>query len=129
MKNFRRYTLLAALCLATQFLLGESTAPQLVVGESPEYPEVARLKNIEGTVVVEALIDEEGKVFAADVVQSVSKDLDKAAVQAVSKWKFDPAKKDGKAVMKVVQIPVKFNLVDPTGESLLRSQDSALAKK
>lgn len=129
MKKFRRSILLAATCLATQFLLGETTEPQLVVGESPAYPEVARLKNIEGTVVVEALIDEQGKVFAADVVQSVSKDLDKAALDAVSTWKFNPALEDGKAVVKVVQVPVKFNLIDPTEESFRQSQDSALAKK
>ncbi|MEX0324727.1 MAG: energy transducer TonB [Puniceicoccaceae bacterium] len=128
MKHLRHYILFAAMCLITQFLLGETTDPQLVVGEIPEYPEIARIKNIEGTVIVEALVDEEGRVFAADVVQSVCKDLDKAALEAVSQWTFDPAKKDGKPIMKVVQIPVKFNLLDPTEESFMQSRNSALAK-
>ena len=128
MNNFLKYVLLAATCLALHGLAADVTEPKLGVGELPEYPEAARIKNLQGTVVVEALVDENGKVFAADVVQAVHRTLDQAAVEAVSNWTFEPAMKDGKAVMKVVQIPVAFNLVDPARESLLKSQDSALAQ-
>lgn len=107
-------------------LVAESTEPQLVVGELPDYSAFARSHDVQGTVVVEALVDEQGRVFAADVVQSVHEELDLAVVAAVSDWKFEPATVDGEPVMKVVRIPVNFELVDPLKESL-RSHDTALA--
>jgi TonB family protein len=128
MNSLKHYTLLSALCLAAQLGLAESSDPVLKAGELPAYPETARVHNMQGTVVVEALVDETGKVFAADVVQSVDKELDLAAVQAVEGWTFEPATEDGKAVMKVVQIPVQFNLVDPVKQAL-QSGDQAIVRK
>lgn len=117
---------LIAICAAPVF--SKSTNPKLVDGDMPDYSTFARTHDVKGTVMVEALVDEKGNVFAADVVQSVHKDLDKAAIAAISKWKFDPATENGKPVMKVVRIPVKFDLIDPMKESL-RSHDTAIAQK
>ena len=106
-----------------------STVPVLTDGEMPEYSEFARSHDLKGTVVLEALVDENGHVFAAEVVDSVHAELDKAALAAVADWKFNPAMEDGKAVMKVVRIPINFNLIDPVEDSLLRAHDQAIARK
>lgn len=110
-------------------LSADSTEPVLTNGEMPEYTEFARSHDLKGTVVLEALVDENGNVFAAEVVDSVHKELDKAALAAVADWKFNPAIEDGKAVMKVVRIPINFNLIDPVEDSLLRAHDQAIAQK
>ena len=116
------------LLMGVSALFAESSEPTLVVGELPAYPDHARLAEIKGTVVVEALVDETGNVFAADVVQSAHAELDAIAVAAVSKWKFTPATKDGKAVTKVVRVPIEFNLVDPVKNAIL-SHDTAIVSK
>ncbi|MEX0331156.1 MAG: energy transducer TonB [Puniceicoccaceae bacterium] len=128
MKTLVKFLVAAALTLSAVNLNADQTEPKLVVGELPDYSVFARSHDVQGTVVVEALIDEEGRVFAADIVESVHKELDNAVLAAVTDWTFEPATEDGEPVMKVVRIPVNFNLVDPLKESL-RSHDSALASK
>ena len=123
-------TLLTVLALfASGFLYAESTNPQLLEGEMPCYTEEARATGIEGIVIVEALVDENGRVFAADVVQSLSPELDSLTVEAVLEWKFNPATEDGRAVMKVVRIPVKFHLIDPMDETITNAQDDLVASR
>lgn len=97
-------------------LQAATTAPTIKKGEMPEYPVYARSHNIQGVVIIEALIDEQGRIFAAEVVQSVHKSVDQAALAAVQDWSFQPATENGQAVMKVVHIPIRFSLVTPDGQ-------------
>lgn len=103
--------------------------PTVKKGEMPDYPAYARSHNIQGVVIIEALIDEQGRVFAAEVVQSVHQTVDKAALKAVNEWAFVPAKEDGNAVMKVVRIPIRFSLVTPDGKPAVApvEEDNSLA--
>ena len=57
---------------------------------APQYPDIARHLKIEGTVVVQAVVDPAGKVTDAKAV-SGSKILSYAAEEAVRKWTFVPA--------------------------------------
>jgi TonB family protein len=129
MKTKILITLATFLAFIASPLLGASTNPELLEGTIPEYPEEAREAGIEGIVIVEALIDEQGNVFAADIVSSPDARLNKATLDAVSKWKFSPAEEDGKAIMKVVRIPVNFNLTDPVEDSLSQYQNNAIAAR
>jgi TonB family protein len=98
--------------------------PVLKAHVLPDYPEIARVLGIHGEVVVECLIDERGRVFGAEVVRSVHAAVDNAALDAVSRWQFTPAMRNGKAVPQVVRIPLKFDLVAPgaTGAPLTTVQ-------
>lgn len=129
MKKHTILPFLAVLTFSCSGLLAESTNPQLLDGDMPAYTQNARAHGIQGTVVVEALVDESGRVFAADVVQSVNVELDALTVAAIKAWKFSPATEDGKAVMKVVRIPVDFNLIDPIKESVTNARDEAVASR
>lgn len=75
----------------------------------PEYPQDAFVKGIEGTVLVEALIDVEGRVTRCRVLQSVP-ELDAAALAAVKQWRFEPAMKGGKPVATLIHMPVAFRI-------------------
>jgi len=119
----------AALVASAGVLVAETVDPILLDGPLPDYSASARAHGLQGTVVVEALVDESGRVLAAEVVESANRDLDKATLAAVHNWTFTPAMEDGKAVMKVVRIPVQFNLVDPLKDSVLRSHDRAIVSK
>jgi protein TonB len=75
----------------------------------PQYPQEAFVKKIEGTVVLEILIDAAGRVVRAKVIQSIPL-LDAAAIQTVYQWTFSPAIKGGRPVATVAHAPVQFRI-------------------
>ncbi len=81
-----------------------------VIGQNIIYPKNEKEKGIQGQVMVLALISESGEVIKTEVVKSVNPALDKAALDAINRTKFLPAKKDGSKVKSQVQIPISFKL-------------------
>ena len=83
--------------------------PEAIEKFAPEYPDEARENRIEGTVIVQALVGRDGQVKETRVRESVPA-LDAAAVAAISRWTFKPAKTKGEPVAVWVAVPVKFTL-------------------
>lgn len=75
----------------------------------PEYPAEAFARKIEGTVLVEILIDAQGRVVRARILESIPL-LDAAALQTVYQWTFQPATKDGRPVATIAHAPVAFRI-------------------
>jgi TonB family protein len=76
----------------------------------PGYSETARQKKIQGCVLLAVAINAGGTVDLVKVVQVLEPGLDQKAVEAVQKWKFTPATKDGNAVAVQIPISVGFRL-------------------
>lgn len=74
----------------------------------PEYSEEARQAQLEGTVLLKAMVGADGKASDLQVLRGLGLGLDEKAVAAVSAWQFDPATKHGEAVDSTVQIEVNF---------------------
>jgi protein TonB len=72
-----------------------------------------RRDGVSGVVMVSCTIDEKGDVQDVAIEKSSNVSLNTAAMAAVKKWKFKPAKVDGAPVAKKVTIPLKFT-VDET---------------
>jgi protein TonB len=83
--------------------------PRVIRQARPQYPQDAFVKKIEGTVLIEALVDSQGRVARARVIQSVPL-LDAAALQAVYQWVFQPAMKHGRPVATIIHMPVAFRI-------------------
>jgi protein TonB len=83
--------------------------PRVIKQVKPQYPQDAFVKKIEGTVLIEALIDSQGRVSRARVIQSVPQ-LDAAALQAAYGWLFQPAVKHGRPVATIIHMPVAFRI-------------------
>ena len=83
--------------------------PRVIKQARPQYPQDAFVKKIEGTVLIEALVDSQGRVARARVIQSVPL-LDAAALQAVYQWVFQPAIKHGRPVATIIHMPVAFRI-------------------
>jgi len=64
--------------------------PVLVTRTQPEYSEAARLAGLEGTVLLEAVIDEDGSATVVRVARPLGLDLDEKAIDAVRVWHFKP---------------------------------------
>ncbi|GAB2175676.1 energy transducer TonB [Dongia sp. agr-C8] len=76
------------------------------------YPERARKRSQEGTVVVHALIGPDGKPIEVTVAQSSGhRLLDEAAQKAIAHCAFVPQKVGGRAVKAIVEIPIPFKLI------------------
>lgn len=77
----------------------------------PDYPESARLRGIEGQVMIEAVIARDGTVEpGVKVVQSIPA-LDQSAVDAFKRWRFTPARDaSGRSLRVILQAPVRFVL-------------------
>ena len=87
----------------------EIAAPELVHRVEPVYPPDAVTARIEGTVVVEATVDEQGNVIAVKVLRSIGP-LDQAAIHAVSQWRYSPLRVGGEAAQFVLTVNVSFRL-------------------
>ena len=75
------------------------------------YPEIAQEAGIEGTVVVQAYVNEFGIVSECVILKGVpNTGLDEAAVAAIKKTKFKPAKQRDRNVGVYISIPVIFKL-------------------
>ena len=77
----------------------------------PEYPEIAQEAGIEGTVYVQAFIDKKGRVKEVSIVKGIpNTGLNEAAMDAIRKTRFRPAKQRERAVGVYISIPVHFKL-------------------
>ena len=77
----------------------------------PTYPESARRAGIEGTSLLRFEITEGGMVSKVTVEKSAGhEELDRAAIAAVQKWRFEPARRGAQAVAVWVTLPVRFEL-------------------
>jgi protein TonB len=77
---------------------------------APDYPPEALRNGESGTVLVRVHVGADGVPYAVDLVQSSrSRSLDRAASDAVKRWRFHPAQRDGQPVAGEVQVPIAFN--------------------
>lgn len=77
---------------------GGGERPQILYRVNPQYPPELRRSRAQGTVTLEAVIDEEGCVASARVLHGAAPGFDAAALAAVMQWVFRPALADGQAV-------------------------------
>jgi serine/threonine-protein kinase len=71
------------------------TPPRKISGELAPYPEAARPRNLQGAVTVDMVITENGVPIEIAVVESAGEPLNRALADAVSTWRYEPARKDG----------------------------------
>ena len=75
----------------------------------PVYPSMARLSKKEGIVIIEAIIDVNGKVENARVIRSEAL-LDQAALDAVRSWEYTPTELNGRPTPVIMTVTVRFAL-------------------
>jgi TonB family protein len=78
----------------------------------PEYPPEAAAKGLRGIVVLEIVIDPQGKVAYVEVIRSVPP-FDAAAITAVKKWEYEVTRVDGRPVSVRLTVPITFALPVP----------------
>jgi TonB family protein len=89
---------------------GHVTAPTIIKSPQPGYTKAARNAKIAGTVVLWLVVSSKGLPEQIRVQKSLDPGLDQNAVNAVRKWKFRPAMKDGVPVAVTINVEVNFTL-------------------
>ena len=75
------------------------------------YPNSARINKIEGTVVVQFVVDKYGNLISPYVVRGISPDCDKEALRILSVMpKWIPGHHNGKDVKVAFTLPIRFKL-------------------
>jgi len=88
----------------------ETVPPVIIQWTDPPYTEESRAQEVEGTVVLMAIVRQDGSVGPVSVSMSLEEGLDRNAVRSVGTWRFDPATRAGTPVDVVVAISVDFRL-------------------
>lgn len=96
-------------------------APRQSYAPDPKYPAKAWRARQEGEVKLWVIVDKDGLPRDARISHSLSPELDNAALDAVSKWKFSPATRYGKPISVRVNVVVNFKLhrQDDVSDNLL----------
>jgi TonB family protein len=88
---------------------GDVEKPVKISGEGAQYSERARRLRIEGTVVLQTVIDVTGEITQIEVLQNVT-GLTLQAIRAVRTWRFQPATLDADPVPVYFVLTVNFEL-------------------
>lgn len=84
--------------------------PVARVQPSPVYPFEMRRAGVSGEVIVEYIVDSNGKVAAVQVIRSSHREFEQPVIQALQKWSFRPGRKGGRNVNTRVQQLFPFSL-------------------
>ncbi len=87
---------------------GDYVPPRIVRSVEPEYPEAARKRRIEGTVIYRATIAADGKLIEALLEAGAHELLNQAALEALERMLFIPASRNGRAVQGQISVPFTF---------------------
>jgi TonB family protein len=88
---------------------GNIRPPTKVLDVKPVYPAEAQDARVQGFVIIEAVIDKDGKVINARVLRSIPI-LDQAALDAVRQWEFTPTTVNGVPLNVIMTVTVNFTL-------------------
>ena len=90
---------------------GTYTAPSYLNNPPPAYPLEARKSRHEGMVLLMVTVNEQGRAADVEVLRSSGdREMDRAAVEAVTRWTFHPAQAGGRTVAARVSVPIRFRL-------------------
>ena len=102
--------------------------PELIGGLSAiqakvRYPEIARKANVEGRVIVQLIVDENGNVRDPEILRGAGAGLDEEAIRVISEHaEFTPGRQDGKPIAVRLSIPIVFKLNDESKALSVQSQ-------
>ena len=89
---------------------GKRTIPKVIRQQRPVYPFAMRASGMRGEVVVDFIVDIEGRVRTPYVVRSLNPSFDDPAIDAVRQWKFEPGRVADRPKPMHMQVPIIFQL-------------------
>src|SRR5580658_8346739 len=101
--------LIAAAVLCAQS--GGDIQPTVIVRNDPEYSAEATRARVQSTVLLSVVIGEDGKAHDIHVAEGAGFGLDEMAIQAMDKWRFNPATHEGRPLAVPANIEMNFSIL------------------
>lgn len=89
---------------------GDIEPPSKILFPSPQYTDAARRARISGTVILQSIIDCDGRVRRIQVLKELPLGLTDASVEAIAQWRFAPARVAGVPVRVIYNLTVNFRI-------------------
>lgn len=90
---------------------GSITGPVPIYNPDPEFSEEARKAKLQGQVVLEVVVDTDGRAHRIRVRAGLGLGLDEKAIEAVESWRFRPGHRNGKPMAVPATIYINFRLL------------------
>ena len=87
-----------------------ATRPRPIYSPSPEYSAQARKAGYQGVCTLSVIVEANGHTSHIRVLSSLGMGLDEKAIEAVKRWKYAPALKDGKPIPVQMAVEIAFHL-------------------
>jgi protein TonB len=91
-------------------MIPDNTQGMINLQRSITYPEIAKKAGVEGRVIVQFVVDEQGNVRDPVVVRGIGAGCDEEAIKAVLDVKFRPGRQRGQPVQVKMSLPITFRL-------------------
>ena len=88
---------------------GQIKQPKLLHQEKPHFPELAAQARLSAIVIMEALVDTQGRVKSVTVLRGAPL-FDEAAIEAVKQWRYQPLLLNGVPTDFILTVTINFNL-------------------
>lgn len=89
---------------------GDVLAPTKIYAPQPRYTEDARKARLEGVVILQTVVDEQGNVVDVKVLKGLGYGLSESAIETVRQWRFEPARRAGQPVAVYFMLTVSFSI-------------------
>lgn len=86
------------------------TVPQVIYNPEPAFSDQARKAKQQGLVMLMLVVGKDGRPYNIRVAQSLGMGLDEKAMEAVTRWRFEPATFNGQPVATQIAVEVNFHL-------------------
>ncbi|MEO8127027.1 MAG: energy transducer TonB [Bryobacteraceae bacterium] len=90
---------------------GPTTGPVPIYNPDPEFSEEARKAKLQGQVILEVVVDTDGRARLIRIRSGLGLGLDEKAIQAVETWRFKPGRRNGRAIAVPATIYINFRLL------------------
>jgi protein TonB len=77
---------------------------------APDYPREARHDGLKGEVIVEFVVSESGNVYEVNILSSSARMFEEPTLRAVSRWRFEPGRRNGHVVPFRMRQPISFSI-------------------
>jgi TonB family protein len=84
--------------------------PKKITAPQPRYTEEARKARIQGTVILQAIVDADGKISNIKIIKGLPLGLDLSAIETVKEWLYEPATREGLPVAVYMNLMINFSL-------------------
>jgi len=89
---------------------GDIAPPQKIFHPRPDYTEDARRAQVQGVVILEAIVDKDGSVRDVKVLKGLPMGLSESAIESAKQWRFEPATRRGVPVAVILNLTISFSL-------------------